>query len=185
MPNTNPNPRFTSEILQRAQAVRMVFFDIDGVFTDGGIYYSDEGESLKRFHTLDGYGLRMLEQIGVKLVVISGRDSTALRKRLASLNISHMALGTIQKLAAATSFLDTFQLGWEHAAAIGDDWPDLPVMQRATLAVAPPHAHTEVLQTAHHTTSAAGGHGAVRELCDIILHAQGHYTRLLQAQLAP
>lgn len=181
--NTTTTSRFAPEILQRAQAVRVVFFDIDGVFTDGGIYYSDLGENLKRFHTLDGYGLRLLAQVGIQLVVISGRDSLPLRKRLASLNITHMALGAVQKLSAAESYLDKFHLDWKQAAAIGDDWPDLPLLKRAALTAAPPHAHIEVLRTAHYTTLAPGGAGAVRELCDLILHAQGHYAQCLQAQL--
>lgn len=183
MQNTKNHPHFTHDTLQCAQAVRVVFFDIDGVFTDGGIYYSDAGETLKRFHTLDGYGIKLLRHIGVEPVVISGRNSAPLRKRLEALQISHIALGTEDKLPAAEQFLQTLSYTWEQAAAIGDDWPDLPVLKRVALAVAPPQAHVEVLKIAQHTTTAASGAGAVRELCDVILHAQGHYDRLLKKQL--
>lgn len=175
-----PNLPFAPEVLIRAQAVRVVFFDVDGIWTDGGLYFSENGESLKRFNTLDGHGIKLLMRAGITPVVISGRDSPALRARLQQLGIHHAVLGTEDKRPAAQEKLDQLKLGWHEAAAMGDDWPDLPVMRRCALAVTTPQAHTQVAQVAHFITRAAGGHGAVRECCDLILVATGHYNRLLQ-----
>ncbi|MBP7452518.1 MAG: HAD hydrolase family protein [Ottowia sp.] len=171
------------EVLLKAQGIRVVFFDVDGVLTDGGLYFSAEGEALKRFHTLDGHGIKLLMQAGIVPAVISGRDSAALRKRLAALGVSHIRLGTEDKRPAAEALLAELGLDWRQAAAMGDDWPDLPVMARVALACAPPHAHAEARAVAHHVTHAQAGQGAARELCDLILIANGHYARLLQAQL--
>ena len=171
------------EVLLKAQGIRVVFFDVDGVLTDGGLYFSAEGEALKRFHTLDGHGIKLLMQAGIVPAVISGRDSAALRKRLAALGVSHIRLGTEDKRPAAEALLAELGLDWRQAAAMGDDWPDLPVMTRVALACAPPHAHAESRAVAHHVTHAQAGQGAARELCDLILIANGHYARLLQAQL--
>ena len=168
---------------KKAQGIRVVFFDVDGVLTDGGLYFSAEGEALKRFHTLDGHGIKLLMQAGIVPAVISGRDSAALRKRLAALGVSHIRLGTEDKRPAAEALLAELGLDWRQAAAMGDDWPDLPVMTRVALACAPPHAHAEARAVAHHVTHAQAGQGAARELCDLILIANGHYARLLQAQL--
>lgn len=173
-----------AEVLLKAQGVRVVFFDVDGVLTDGGLYITAEGETLKRFHTLDGHGIKLLAQAGIVPAVISGRDSAPLRKRLAALGVTHMHLGTEDKRPAAEALLADLGLGWEQAAAMGDDWPDLPVMTRATFACAPPRAHAEVLVVADYVTQAQAGEGAARELCDLLLVANGHYARLLQAQVS-
>ena len=180
-----PALSFPPELLLRAQGVRVVFFDVDGVLTDGGLYFSGEGEVLKRFHTLDGHGMKLLARAGIAPAVISGRDSPALRNRLAALGVEHVRLGTEDKLPAAQELLASLGLEWSQAAAMGDDWPDLPLLQHAHFACAPPHAHAEARALAHHVTTAAGGQGAVRELCDLLLMADGHYRRLLQAHLAP
>lgn len=164
----------------RAQAIRVVFFDVDGIWTDGGLYVSESGENLKRFNTLDGHGIKLLMRAGITPVVISGRDSPALRARLQPLGIQHAVLGTEDKRPAAQNQLKQLKLDWHEAAAMGDDWPDLPVMRRCALAVTTPQAHAQVAQVAHFITRAAGGHGAVRECCDLILVATGHYSRLLQ-----
>ncbi len=184
MQKTKLTQRFNPDLLQLAKPLQVVFFDVDGVFTDGGVYYSDTSESLKRFHTIDGYGIKLLRSIGVEIVVISGRDSAALRKRLAELKINNLELGVENKLSVAEKFLSKLNLTWAQAAAIGDDWPDLPILKRAKLAVAPPQAHIEVLKIAHYTTNASGGVGAVRELCDLILQAKEQYANLLNAQLS-
>jgi 3-deoxy-D-manno-octulosonate 8-phosphate phosphatase (KDO 8-P phosphatase) len=168
-----------AEVLALARSVKVVFLDVDGVLTDGGLYISEAGESLKRFNTLDGHGLKLLQQVGIEPAVVTGRDSPALRHRLSTLGIVHARYGTTDKVPAAQAILDTLNLGWAQAAAMGDDWPDLPVLQRVALAVAPTNAHPEVLARAHVVTQKAGGHGAVRELCDGILRASGDYDRLL------
>jgi 3-deoxy-D-manno-octulosonate 8-phosphate phosphatase (KDO 8-P phosphatase) len=129
-------------LLLRAQPVRVVFFDIDGVFTDGGLYFSEQGETLKRFHTLDGQGIKMLQRVGITPAVITGRDSAPLRLRLKALGIAHAVLGTEDKRPAAEKILADLQLTWAQAAAVGDDWTDLPVLQRVALACAPAQAHS-------------------------------------------
>ena len=175
-----PAIRFAPELLLQAQGIRAVFLDVDGVLTDGSLYFSEAGESLKRFHTLDGQGLKLLQKVGITPVVISGRDSAALRERLRALGLVHMHLGHEDKRPRAEPSLQALGLDWSQAAAMGDDWPDLPVMRRCALASAPPHAHDEVLACAHHVTRRPGGEGAVRELCDLLLTASGRYAGLLQ-----
>lgn len=176
-----PTLVFAPELLLRAQAVRVAFFDVDGVLTDGGLYISEQGETLKRFHTLDGHGLKLLQQAGITPAVITGRDSAPLRLRLRALGIEHAIFGTEDKRPAAEQILTTLGLQWSQAAAMGDDWPDLPVMRRSAIACAPAQAHAEVRAQAHYTTTASGGEGAVREWCDLLLIASGHYRRLLAA----
>ena len=174
-----PALHFPPELLLQAQGIRVVFFDVDGVLTDGGLYFNGEGESLKRFSVLDGQGLKLLQQAGITPVVITGRDSAPLRLRMKALGIVHARFGTEDKLPAAQDFLAQLGLDWSQAAAMGDDWPDLPVMQRAALACAPANAHAQNKALAHHVTAERGGEGAARALCDLLLVAGGHYARLL------
>lgn len=173
---TSPVLRFAPELLLRAQPVRIVFFDVDGVLTDGGLYFSEAGETLKRFHTLDGHGLKLLQRHGIVPAVISGRDGKPLRQRLEALGITQLRLGTEDKAPAAQAMLEALGLDWAQAAAMGDDWPDLPVMRRAAMACAPPDAHDEVRAIAHHITACAAGAGAAREFCDLLLMAHGVYA---------
>ncbi len=179
MPTLTPVLNFSPELLLRAQAIRVVFFDVDGVLTDGGLYFSESGESLKRFSVLDGQGLKLLQQAGIVPVVITGRDSAPLRLRMKALGITHARFGTEDKWPAAEDFLRELGLDWSQAAAMGDDWPDLPVMQRAALACAPANAHAQNKAIAHHVTAERGGEGAARAFCDLLLVAGGHYARLL------
>ncbi len=176
-----PHIQFAPDLLLRAQGIRVVFFDVDGVLTDGGLYFSESGETLKRFNTLDGHGLKLLQKAGITPAIITGRDSQALRVRLLALGIEHAHFGTEDKRPAAEQSLKTLGLDWSQAAAMGDDWPDLPVMGRAALACAPANAHVEVLGAAHYVTRSQGGHGAVRELCDLLLVASGRYAGMLGA----
>lgn len=181
LPPLSPTLNFPPELLLRAQAVRVVFFDVDGVLTDGGLYFSESGESLKRFHTLDGHGIKLLQRAGITPAVVSGRDSLALRARLKALGVVHTRFGTEDKRPAAEAILAELGLDWSAAAAMGDDWPDLPMLRRAALACTPPTAHSELLALAHHVTQHRPGAGAVRELCDLLLMANGHYARELEA----
>ena len=188
---------FPPELLLKAQDVRVAFFDVDGVLTDGGLYFSEHAEraqadgaldaaseTLKRFNTLDGHGLKLLQKAGITPVVITGRDSVVLRARLDALGITHAHFGTEDKRPAAEATLARLGLDWGQAAAMGDDWPDLPVMHRAAISCAPAGAHLEVRTVASHVTQAAAGHGAAREWCDLLLMATGHYARLLEGYLA-
>ncbi len=178
-----PVLNFPPELLLRAQDIRVVFFDVDGVLTDGGLYFSEHGETLKRFHTLDGHGLKLLQRGGITPAVITGRDSKPLRLRLAALGVTHVHYGTEDKRPAAEATLQALGLDWSQAAAMGDDWPDLPMLRRCAFACAPPNAQAEVLAVAHHVTQRQGGFGAVRELCDLLLVASGRYAQLLQESL--
>ena len=175
----HPAIAFDPLLLLKAQDIKVVFFDVDGVLTDGGLLFSEGGETLKRFNTLDGHGLKLLQRAGIIPVVITGRDSKPLRKRLEALGITHVHFGTEDKRPAAEKTLKATGLEWSQAAAMGDDWPDLPMMRHAAFACAPANAHVEVLATAHHITSRQGGFGAVRELCDLLLVASGRYVDLL------
>ena len=176
-----PALNFAPEILLKAQGVKVAFFDVDGVLTDGGLYLSENGETLKRFNTLDGHGLKLLQQAGITPAVITGRDSPAVRSRLQALGVTHAHFGTEDKRPAAEITLQALGLDWSQAAAMGDDWPDLPVMRQAALSCAPANAHIEVKALAHHVTGASGGHGAAREFCVLLLVASGRYAALLQA----
>jgi 3-deoxy-D-manno-octulosonate 8-phosphate phosphatase (KDO 8-P phosphatase) len=175
-----PALTFPPELLLAAQGVRVAFFDVDGVFTDGGILISGEGETLKRFNTLDGLGVKLLQAAGITPVVITGRDSPPLHKRLGALGITHIHAGTEDKRPAAEKTLAALGLDWSQAAGIGDDWPDLPVLRRCALSVAPPHAHVEVRAAVRYVTQAAAGYGAAREFCDLLLVASGRYAQLLE-----
>ena len=178
-----PALNFLPELLLKAQGIRVVFFDVDGVLTDGGLYFSEHGETLKRFSTLDGHGLKLLQRAGITPAVITGRDSKPLRLRLAALGVTQVHYGTEDKLPAAEATLKALGLDWSQAAAMGDDWPDLPVMTRCALACAPANAQAELLAMAHFVTQRQGGAGAVRELCDLLLVASGRYAQLLQESL--
>ena len=168
------------ELLLKAQGVRWAIFDVDGVLTDGRIYIGEDGEQFKAFSTLDGHGLKLLAQAGIVPTVITGRDSPAVRRRVADLGIAHAIYGAADKLAAAAELMRTLTFGWDTLAAMGDDWPDLPLLQRAAFACAPANAHIEVRALVHHVTEARGGHGAARECCDLLLMAAGRYAQALR-----
>ncbi len=170
---------FPPELLLQAQGIRWAVFDVDGVLTDGRIYIGEAGETFKAFSTLDGHGLKLLAAAGIAPVVITGRDSPAVRRRVADLGIAHAVYGAGDKLAAATALMATLGFGWDELCAMGDDWPDLPLMRRAAFACAPPNAHIEVRRIATHVTAATGGFGAARECCDLLLMAAGRYAALL------
>lgn len=171
------------ELLLKAQGIRWAIFDVDGVLTDGRIYISERGEEFKAFSTLDGHGLKLLAQGGITPVVITGRDSPAVRRRVADLGIQHAAYGAGDKLAAAAQLMAQLGLGWDTLCAMGDDWPDLPLLTRAAFACAPANAHVEVKAHATHVTQASGGQGAARECCDLLLMAAGRYAALLDGHL--
>jgi len=182
-----PALSFPPELLLRAQGrglgLKAAIFDVDGVLTDGRIYIGEQGETVKAFATLDGHGLKLLQQGGIAPLVITGRDSPAVRRRVADLKLGEAVYGAHDKLAAAQGLLARLGLEWADVAAIGDDWPDLPLLTRAAFACAPANAHAEVKAVAHHVTAASGGHGAAREFCDLLLMASGRYAELLRGQL--
>ena len=182
-----PALSFPPELLLKAQGhgmgLRAAIFDVDGVLTDGRLYIGESGESFKAFHSLDGHGLKLLAQGGITPLIITGRDSPAVRRRVADLGLSHAVFGAADKLAAAEPLLQRLNLSWTDLAVMGDDWPDLPLFARAAFACAPANAHIEVRSRAHHVTQARGGEGAARECCDLLLTAAGRYADLLRGHL--
>ncbi|MGH9576449.1 MAG: KdsC family phosphatase [Terriglobales bacterium] len=161
------------DIYERARKIRVAIFDVDGVLTDGALYYTDAGEELKAFSVHDGHGMRMLRESGVALAIISSRRSRSLEARARNLGIELLFQGAADKLAAFGELLGRCDIGAEACAYVGDDLVDLPVMKRCGLAVAVPDAPARVRRQAQYVTHARGGHGAAREICEIILHAQG------------
>ncbi|BCK86575.1 3-deoxy-D-manno-octulosonate 8-phosphate phosphatase KdsC [Sideroxyarcus emersonii] len=168
-------------LAERIKPLRLVAFDVDGVLTDGGLYLSDSGEEFKRFNSLDGHGLKMLKASGVELAIITGRTSKCVELRARNLGISRLYQGVEDKLATMQALLAELKLAPEAAAFMGDDVVDLPVMRRVGLALSVPAAPQVVRDHAHYVSLREAGHGAVREVCEMILGAQG----TLEAQLAP
>jgi 3-deoxy-D-manno-octulosonate 8-phosphate phosphatase (KDO 8-P phosphatase) len=166
--------------LSQAQSIRLIAFDIDGVMTDGGLYLADSGEESKRFNSLDGHGLKMLKASGVELAIITGRTSRCVELRAQNLGITHLFQGAEDKLAVMQQLLQKLGIPAEAAAYMGDDVIDLPVMRRMALALSVPEAPQLVRDHAHYVTRRGGGNGAVREVCELIMSAQG----TLDAQLA-
>jgi 3-deoxy-D-manno-octulosonate 8-phosphate phosphatase (KDO 8-P phosphatase) len=175
-----PVQNFHVELLLKAQQIKVVFLDVDGVLTDGGLYYTEQGETLKRFNTLDGHGLKLLQRAGITPAIITGRDAKSLRVRLEALGIVHARYSIENKREAAEQLLQLLNANWAQAAAMGDDWPDLAIMKLSALSCAPANAHLEVKSLADHVTTANGGAGAVRELCDLLLIASGNYGPMLE-----
>jgi len=165
--------------MARAVAVRLLVLDVDGVLTDGRLYYSDDGIELKAFDIQDGLGLRMLAATGVQIAVITGRRSRALELRAENLGIRHVFQGASDKLAVFESLLRGLSLSAHASAAMGDDLPDLPILRRCELAVSVPEAPALVQEHVHYVTQRGAGRGAVREVCELIMRAQG----TLSAQL--
>ncbi|MDO8990315.1 MAG: HAD family hydrolase [Sideroxyarcus sp.] len=168
-------------LTERIKPLRLVVFDVDGVLTDGGLYLSDSGEEMKRFNSLDGHGLKMLRNSGIELAIITGRTSKCVELRAKNLGITRLYQGVEDKLAAMQSLLADLNLEPAAAAFMGDDVVDLPVMLRVGLALSVPAAPQMVRDRAHYVSQREAGHGAVREVCEMILAAQGN----LDAQLAP
>ncbi len=168
------------EIQTRAAAVKLLIMDVDGVLTDGRIFIRDNGEEIKSFHTLDGHGLKMLQATGVQTAIITGRDAPSVGVRVRQLGIGHYYKGIHDKRAAYAQLLAEAGVEEQECAFIGDDVVDLPVMVRCGLPVAVPEAHWFTLQHAAYVTQKSAGNGAVRELCDLIMQAQGTLEAALQ-----
>jgi len=161
------------DLAERARRVRLAIFDVDGVLTDGTVFMGPEGEAFKAFNILDGHGVKMLQAGGVDTAIISGRESKAVTRRAQELGIVHVFQGERDKLARFEALCAEVGLAPEACAFVGDDLPDLPVMERCGLAVAVANAVDPVKAKAHYVTRAGGGRGAVREFCELVLSAQG------------
>lgn len=169
----------------RAKKIRLLLLDVDGVLTDGKLYYFDNGEEAKAFSTLDGQGIKLLQRSGVEVGIITGRKSGVVAARAKNLGISLLVQGREDKYVALQEVLkdhpESDSLEMENIAFMGDDYPDLTVMCRAGLALTVANAHPDVAQRAHWQSQYCGGNGAVRDACDMIMKAQGHYQALLDS----
>ncbi len=168
----------TASILPAAN-VALLCLDVDGVLTDGSIYIGPAGEETKRYHVTDGFALRLCAKAGLPVAVITGRTSSSLLHRLADLGIAHVIQGSKDKAASLRVITDRTGIQPEQICHIGDDWPDLPILHRVGFPVAVANAAPEVKAAAAYTTIQLGGHGAVREVVDLILKAKGVYETLL------
>ncbi|MCE9687084.1 3-deoxy-manno-octulosonate-8-phosphatase KdsC [Shewanella sp. AS16] len=166
----------SADVWQRAQKIKLLICDVDGVFSDGRIYMSNNGEELKAFHTRDGYGVRSLLSSGFNLAVITGRNSKIVENRMTALGISHIYQGIDDKFVPYRELLERYEVQPEEVAYIGDDIVDLPVMKAVGLAVCVADGHPYVRQHAHMVTHIQGGHGALRELTDLLLLSQNKFT---------
>jgi len=163
----------SAELLQRAKPIRFLSCDVDGVLTDGRIYFGAGGAEWKAFAVIDGLGLKMLERSGILVAWISGRRSEAVARRASELGIRHLVEGADDKLAPWQRLLRELKLSAEQCAHMGDDLPDLPLLERCGFAATVPHAPEVVKRSADYVTTVPAGHGAVRELCELVLSAQG------------
>lgn len=170
-------------VATRAQGIKIAVFDVDGVMTDGTLLLSDAGEEIKAYNVLDGHGLKMLKLSGVELAIITSRSSRGVERRAENLGITHLYQGVENKLTTFNSLLDTLQLDATEASYMGDDLLDLTVLRRAGLAVTVPDAPAFLKQHVHYVTLARGGHGAVRECCEMIMSHQGTLQALQESYL--
>ncbi|OGS81152.1 MAG: phenylphosphate carboxylase subunit delta [Gallionellales bacterium GWA2_59_43] len=167
-------------LTSRAKLIRLMAFDVDGVMTDGGLYLSDSGEEFKRFNSLDGHGVKMLRASGVEVAIITGRTSRCVELRAQNLGIQYVYQGVERKLDAMVDLLNKLKLSRDAAAYMGDDVVDLCVMRHVGLAISVPESPQLVREHSDYVTQRSGGHGAVREACELIMSAQG----TLDTQLA-
>ena len=161
------------DVYNRARDIRVAAFDVDGVLTDGSLYYADSGEEMKSFNVRDGHGLRMLKDNGVAVAIITSRTSRCVAERAGNLGIDLLFQGAADKNSAFEALLGRCGVGPAACAFMGDDIVDLPVLQRCGLAVTVADAPAIIRRAAHHVTRARGGQGAARELCELVLYAQG------------
>jgi 3-deoxy-D-manno-octulosonate 8-phosphate phosphatase (KDO 8-P phosphatase) len=176
-------PNLSEKLLQQARNIRLLIMDVDGVLSDGKVYYSNRGDELKNFNIKDGLGIKLLHQSGIKTAIITGRHSEIVERRAKELNISHVYQGQSNKISAYRSILQQEELTAEQVAHVGDDLPDLPLMRMSGLGIAVQDAHWFVRQHADWVTAQAGGSGAVREIAELLLLARDNLESLYQSYL--
>jgi 3-deoxy-D-manno-octulosonate 8-phosphate phosphatase (KDO 8-P phosphatase) len=164
----------TMNLLERAKPVKLAVFDVDGILTDGRLYFLEDGSEMKAFNTLDGQGFKMLIASGVVIAIITGRKSPMVERRAKALGVAHLVQGREDKRVVLEQLLAELGLSYEQVAYLGDDLPDLPAIRRVGLGMTVPNAAPFVRQHAHGVTQARGGEGAAREFCELILQAQGN-----------
>jgi len=163
------------DILERAAQIKLVIFDVDGVLTDGGLIIDKDGHEYKRFNSRDGHGMKMLQWNGVEIAIITGRSAAVVEQRMKGLGVKHVYQGQKDKRVAFYKLLEELDLKPEQVAYVGDDVIDLPVLRKVGLGIAVQDAHEMVIRHAHWQTPHGGGHGAARDVCDLIMEAQGTY----------
>ncbi len=168
------------DVRLKAEKIKLVIFDVDGVLTDGKLLFDEHGNEYKRFHSRDGLGITLLRETGVEVAVISGRASKSVAQRMSSLGIERVFQGQRHKLIAYESLRVELNLEPEQIAHVGDDLLDLPLMRRVGLSIAVADAHPSILPFAHWVTGKPGGEGAAREVCDFIMDAQGNLNRMIE-----
>ena len=168
------------DVRLKAENIKLVIFDVDGVLTDGKLLFDEHGNEYKRFHSRDGLGITLLRETGVEVAVISGRASKSVAQRMSSLGIERVFQGQRHKLIAYESLRVELNLEPEQIAHVGDDLLDLPLMRRVGLSIAVADAHPSILPFAHWVTGKPGGEGAAREVCDFIMDAQGNLNRMIE-----
>ena len=171
-------------ILERARHIKVLALDVDGILSNGRLIFSNNGEETKAFDVRDGLGMKLVQDSGVKLVIITGRSSNIVKQRMDSLGVDLVIQGREDKGIALAQACDTLGVLPSDCAYMGDDWPDLGALSMAGLAITVPNAHHEVRRRVHLVTQASGGRGAVREVCDLILQAKGTYDDMLNRFLA-
>lgn len=172
------------DILDKAKAIKLVIFDVDGVLTDGSLFLGDGGEEYKAFNSRDGHGMKMLQSTGIKIGIITGRTSDVVEHRMRSLGIEHVYQGKLDKLPAFEELCQQTGLAPEQIAYVGDDVVDLPILVRVGLAIGVQDAHPLVKQHSHWLSPSNGGRGAARDVCELILHAQGHLDDMLNQYIS-
>ena len=173
----------TQRTLDKASKLKLLILDVDGVLTDGKLFFDDQGKEYKSFHARDGHGIKLLRQTGVEVAVISGRKSHSVELRMKSLGIEHVYQGYEDKVGAFEEITRKMGLTFDQAAHVGDDLLDLPIMLRVGLAIAVKDANFAVKQRADWCTCLPGGQGAVREVCDLIMQAQGTFADVVATYL--
>ena len=165
----------SKELQQRLEKIKLLVLDVDGVMTDGGLTIGDDGQEYKTFHSHDGLGMKLLKASGVNVAIITGRTSNVVKKRAESTGVAHFYQGADDKLVAFNDLLEKSGLQAEQCGFMGDDVVDLPPMLKSGLAIAVPDSPALLLQHAHYVTKKSGGRGAVREVCELIMQAQGTF----------
>ncbi|MFV0543854.1 MAG: 3-deoxy-manno-octulosonate-8-phosphatase KdsC [Marinicella pacifica] len=159
-------------VLQKAKNIKLVIFDVDGVLTDGGLYFTDDGREMKKFNVKDGLGISLLIKHGIEVAVITGRNSVIVADRMRSLGVNHVYQGRLNKLETYENLKAALHIGDQQVAFVGDDVIDIPIMDRCGLPVAVADAHESVIEKASWVLSKKGGDGAARQVCDVLLSSQ-------------
>lgn len=177
------SPLLDSQLVDRLRRVRLLAMDVDGVLTDGRLYFQADGVEIKAFHSLDGHGIKLLQRAGIAVALITGRDSPMVSRRAAALGIKHVFQGAEKKLTVLRELCAHLKLELEQVAYCGDDMPDVAAIRRAGVGISVPGAPAYIRKHADWVTESPGGHGAVREICDTLLQAQGHWDAVLDTYL--